>query len=149
MHNGGASMIIGRCVRTLPHFRFFRKRSRSPSSNPASTRSCEPSHPPASRIEAITVLSALRSRSRTFTSVFKPVRTSATVHADVPLRFQCTSFNGRQTLSNGREEALYFFPQVRDRLAIARKMPQQASLEESIKQRIEGPPGDNRLSAAK
>ena len=84
-----------------------------------------------------------------WTSVFKPVRTSETVHADVPLRFQCTSFNGRQTLSNGREEALYFFPQVSDRLAIARKMPQQASLEESIKQRIEGAPGDGRLSAAK
>src|SRR6267143_3520623 len=29
-------------------------RSRSPSLNPASTRSCEPSHPPASRIEATT-----------------------------------------------------------------------------------------------
>src|SRR5258706_262304 len=28
--------------------------------NPASTKSCEPSHPPASRIEATTVLSALR-----------------------------------------------------------------------------------------
>src|SRR5260370_34337861 len=52
MHNGGASMIIRRCVRILPRFRFFRKRSRSPSLNPASTRSCEPSHPPASRIEA-------------------------------------------------------------------------------------------------
>src|SRR5712672_268478 len=35
-------------------------RSRSPSLNPASTRSCEPSHPPASRIEATTGLSALR-----------------------------------------------------------------------------------------
>src|SRR6202043_2051354 len=60
MHNGGASMIIRRCVRILPRFRFFRKRSRSPSLNPASTKSCEPSHPPASRIEATTVLSALR-----------------------------------------------------------------------------------------
>jgi quinol monooxygenase YgiN len=48
------------CVRTLPHFRFFRRRSRSPSLNPASTRSCEPSHPPAGRIEATKVLSALR-----------------------------------------------------------------------------------------
>src|SRR6202163_4064912 len=59
MHNGGASMIIRRCVRILPRFRFFRKRSRSPSLNPASTKSCEPSHPPASRIEATTILSAL------------------------------------------------------------------------------------------
>src|SRR6202035_4980058 len=55
-------MIIRRCVRTLPHFHFFRKRSRSPSLNPASTRSCEPSHPLASRIEATTVLSALRQK---------------------------------------------------------------------------------------
>jgi hypothetical protein len=30
--------------------------------NPASTKSCEPSHPPASRIEATTVLSALRQK---------------------------------------------------------------------------------------
>jgi hypothetical protein len=30
--------------------------------NPASKRSCEPSHPPASRIEATTVLSALRQK---------------------------------------------------------------------------------------
>src|SRR5258705_12276734 len=60
MDNGGASMTIRRCVRILPRFRFFRKRSRSPSLNPASTKSCEPSHPPASRIEATTVLSALR-----------------------------------------------------------------------------------------
>src|SRR6266446_7307401 len=60
MHNGGASMTIRRCVRTLPHFRFFRKRSRSPSLNPAPTRSCEPSHPQAIRIEATAVLSALR-----------------------------------------------------------------------------------------
>src|SRR5258705_5508478 len=66
-----------------------------------------------------------------------------------PLRFQCVSLNGRQPLCNGREEALDFFPQIRDRLAIAREMPQQASLEESIKQRIEGGPGDDRLSAAK
>jgi quinol monooxygenase YgiN len=42
------------------HFRFFRRRSRSPSLNPASTRSCEPSHPPAGRIEATKVLSVLR-----------------------------------------------------------------------------------------
>jgi quinol monooxygenase YgiN len=47
----------------LPHFRFFTKRSRSPSLNPASTRSCEPSHPPANRIEATTVLSALRAKN--------------------------------------------------------------------------------------
>jgi hypothetical protein len=53
------------------------------------------------------------------------------------------------SLCNGREETLYFLPQVRDRLAITREMPQQASLEQSIKQRIEGPPGDDRLSAAK
>ncbi len=66
-----------------------------------------------------------------------------------PLRFQCVSLNGRQPLCNGREEALHFFPQVRDRLAIAREMSQQASLEQSIKQRIEGAPGDDRLSATK
>jgi len=66
MHNGGASMIIRRCVRILPRFRFFRKRSRSPSLNPASTKSCEPSHPPASRIEATTVLSALHRQKRSF-----------------------------------------------------------------------------------
>src|SRR6266436_6279363 len=66
-----------------------------------------------------------------------------------PLRFQCVSLNGRQPLCNGREEALHFFPQVRDRVSITREMPQQASLEQSIKQRIEGAPGDNRLSAAK
>src|SRR6478736_1451878 len=59
------------------------------------------------------------------------------------------SLNGRQPLSNGRKEALHFFQQVRDRLAITREMPQQASLEESIKQRIEGAPGDNRLSTTK
>jgi hypothetical protein len=53
------------------------------------------------------------------------------------------------SLCNGREETFYFFPQVSDRLAITRKMPQQASLEQSIKQRIEGAPGDDRLSAAK
>jgi hypothetical protein len=47
------SMIIRRCVRILPRFRFFRKRSRSPSLNPASTKSCEPSHPPASRIKRL------------------------------------------------------------------------------------------------
>jgi hypothetical protein len=66
-----------------------------------------------------------------------------------PLRFQCASLNGRQPLCNDREETLHFVPQVRDRLAIAREMPQQASLEESIKQRIEGAPGDDRLSATK
>src|SRR5438552_12185262 len=60
------------------------------------------------------------------------------------LRFQCA-----RSSCNGWEEALHFFPQVRDRLAIAREMPQQASLEESIKQRIEGAPGDDRLSATK
>ncbi len=52
-------------------------------------------------------------------------------------------------LRNGREQALHFFPQIRDRLAIAREMAEQASLEESIKQRIEGAPGDDRLSATK
>jgi hypothetical protein len=46
------------------------------------------------------------------------------MYADVPLRFQCAGFNGRQTLSNGRKEALHFFQQVRDRLAITREMPQ-------------------------
>src|SRR6478735_2835282 len=55
----------------------------------------------------------------------------------------------RRPLSNDREEALHFFPQVRDGLAIAREMPQQASLEKSIKQRIKGAPGDERLSATK
>jgi hypothetical protein len=59
------------------------------------------------------------------------------------------SLNGRQPLCNGREETFHFFPQVRDRLSITREMPQQASLEQSIKQRIEGAPGDDRLSAAK
>jgi hypothetical protein len=53
-----------------------------------------------------------------------------------------------QPLRNGREEALHFCPQVRNRLAITRQMPQQASLEQSIKQRIEGAPGDRWLSAA-
>jgi hypothetical protein len=72
----------------------------------------------------------------------------ATIYADV-LRFQCANLNCRRPLCNGREEARHFFPQVRDRLAIAREMPQQASLEESIKQRIEGGPGDSGLSAAK
>ena len=66
-----------------------------------------------------------------------------------PLRFQCANLNGRQQLCNGREEARHFIPQVRDRLAIAREMPQQASLEESIKQLIEGAPGDDRPSATK
>src|SRR5580692_10004258 len=66
-----------------------------------------------------------------------------------PLRFQCAGLNGRQPLRDDREETLHFVPQVRDRLAIAREMPQQASLEESIKQRIEGAPGDDRLSATK
>ena len=71
------------------------------------------------------------------------------MYADVLLRFHCPGFNGRQTLSNGRKEALHFFQQVGDRLAITLEMPQQAALEQSIKQRIEGAPGDNRLSAAK
>jgi hypothetical protein len=66
-----------------------------------------------------------------------------------PSGFQCASVNERQPLCDGREEALHFFPQVRDRLAIAREMPQQASLEESIKQRIEGAPGNHRLSTTK
>jgi hypothetical protein len=34
---------------------------------------------------------------------------------------------GRQPLSNSREKALHFFPQVRDRLAIAREMPERQS----------------------
>src|SRR5882757_8585918 len=59
---------IKRCVRILPRFRFFRKRSRSPSLNPASTKSCEPSRPPASRIEATTVLSALRHKGHSITA---------------------------------------------------------------------------------
>jgi hypothetical protein len=57
--------------------------------------------------------------------------------------------NGSRPLGNGWEEALHFCLQVRDGLAIAREMPQQASLEKSIKQRIEGAPGDERLSATK
>jgi hypothetical protein len=52
-------------------------------------------------------------------------------------------------LGDGREEALHFFLQVRDGFAIAREMPQQASLEKSIKQRIERTAGDERLSATK
>ena len=59
------------------------------------------------------------------------------------------SLNGRQPLCNRREEALHFFPQVRNRVAIAREMPQQASLEESIEQRIERAPRDHGLSPAK
>ena len=66
-----------------------------------------------------------------------------------PLRFQCANLSGRELLCDGREEARHFFPQVRDRLAIAREMPQQTSLEQSIKQRIERARGDGRLSAAK
>jgi hypothetical protein len=66
-----------------------------------------------------------------------------------PLRFQSAGLTGRQPLCNDREETLHFVPQVRDRLAIAREMPQQALLEETIKQRIEGAPGDDRLSATK
>jgi hypothetical protein len=51
-------------------------------------------------------------------------------------------------LRNGREEALHFFQKVRNRPTVAREMPQQASLEESIKQRIESTARDRRLSAA-
>ena len=83
-------------------------------------------------------------------SVWDPTRTS--VQSCMPTftpGFRCAGLNGRKPLCNGREEALHFFPQVRDRLAIAREMPKQASLEQSIKQRIEGAPGDDRLSAAK
>src|SRR6266478_6374085 len=61
----------------------------------------------------------------------------------------CASLNARRPLCNGREQALHFFPQVRNCLAVSREMPQQASLEQSIKQRIEGAPGDDRLSATK
>ena len=57
--------------------------------------------------------------------------------------------NGRQLLCNGREETLHFFQEVRDRPAIAREMPQQASLKQSVKQRIEGAAGDDRLPATK
>jgi hypothetical protein len=66
-----------------------------------------------------------------------------------PLRFQCARLNGRQPLCNDREKTLHFVPQVRNSLAIAREMPQQASLEESIKQRIEGAPGNDGLSVTK
>src|SRR5882762_9896953 len=44
-------MTIKRCAGTPPHSRFFRRRSRSPSLNPACTKSCEPSHLPVSRPE--------------------------------------------------------------------------------------------------
>jgi hypothetical protein len=73
--------------------------------------------------------------SRARTSEFDPTRDiGATRYAYVPpLWRQCASLDGRKPLCNGREEALHFFPQIRDRLAIAREMPQQASLEESIK----------------
>ncbi len=62
---------------------------------------------------------------------------------------RCASLSSRQPLSNGRKQTLHFFAQVSDRLAIAREMPQQTSLEQSIKQRIERARGDGRLSAAK
>jgi hypothetical protein len=49
--------------------------------------------------------------------------------------------NGRQPLCNGREEALHFFPQVRDRLAIAREMPQQSAHLSSLQcYMVEGTP---------
>src|SRR5216684_217975 len=72
------------------------------------------------------------------------VATSGTDFTAPEADVRSASLNGRQPLCNGREEALDFFPQIRDRLAIAREMPQQASLEESIKQRIEGAPGNDR-----
>jgi hypothetical protein len=53
MRSGEASMTIRRCPKTLAHFRFFKRRSGSPSLNLPSTRWCEPSHPPASRIETM------------------------------------------------------------------------------------------------
>src|SRR5256885_5084071 len=63
-----------------------------------------------------------------------PIRTSAQrcMIAFTP-PVQCVSVNGRQPLCNRWEEALHFFPQIRDRLAIAREMAQQASLEEDRK----------------
>ena len=95
---------------------------------------------------------ALR-EERTFTrrQFFEPTRTSGgnDVCLRSPLRFRRANLNGRQWLRNGREKALYFFPQVRDRLAIAREVPQQAALEETIKQRIERARRDGGLPAAK
>ena len=55
----------------------------------------------------------------------------------------------RRRLCNGREKPLDLFPQVRNRLAIAREMPQQASLEETVKQRVQRAGGDDWLSATK
>ncbi len=52
MRSGGASIIIRPCVRTLSHFRFFKKRRQSPSLNRASMKSYEPSRPSASRTES-------------------------------------------------------------------------------------------------
>ena len=52
------------------------------------------------------------------------------------------------SLSDRREQPRYFFPQVCDRLAVAGQMPQQASLEEPIKQRIKRRPGDDGMPAA-
>ena len=72
-----------------------------------------------------------------------PTRTSARLL----LRLQCASLNSIRPLCNGWEQALYFFPQVRDGIVIAGEMPQQASLEKSVKQRIEGASGDERLSS--
>jgi hypothetical protein len=73
----------------------------------------------------------------------------ATMYVDVPASVSMRQLERPPPLCNGREEARHFFPQIRDRLAIAREMPQQTSLEESIEQRIKGGPGDGRLSAAK
>jgi hypothetical protein len=56
-------------------------------------------------------------------------------------------FEQQRPLCNGWEEALHFFPQVRDGIAIAREMPKQASLEKSIKRRVESAPRDERPSA--
>jgi hypothetical protein len=56
-------------------------------------------------------------------------------------------FEQQRPLCNVWEEALHFFPQVRDGIAIAREMPKQASLEKSIKQRVESAPRHERPSA--
>ena len=73
--------------------------------------------------------------SRARTSEFDPTRDiGATRYAYVhPSGVNALVWTAAKPLCNGREEALHFFPQIRDRLAIAREMPQQASLEESIK----------------
>jgi len=62
---GGVSMSIRRCVRLLPRFRFFRKRSRSPSLKPAVLEVVANLHNPwRAEIEATTVCPFAEERSR-------------------------------------------------------------------------------------